>query len=144
MPSKLFKQVIQQGSALDELRSSKDSTSPNASQKSNRMKALITSVEEEPVKKSALQSQVESMLFFDRAFSLRSESTTKSLSRRRKDLEKKKRRKVKDPIGNSRSSSSSYARKAHVPTFNKKRHEAQKKIKDLNQLAKMLKKAKKK
>jgi len=134
MSSKLLKQFIQQASALDEITDSKGST-PKVSQKASKLKSR-NELAEEP-KKSALQSQLESMLFFDKAFSDRSGSTNKSLKRRQENLDKKTSKK-KDPTGNSRSSSSISARKAHVPTFNKKTHEAQKKVKDMKQLAKML------
>jgi hypothetical protein len=144
MSSKLFKQIVQQASALDEIRDTMAST------KNKKVFSKVTKLQsggEEQVEKSALQSKVDSLLFFDTAFSNRTGNVHKSLERRQKSLEKEKKKYTRsktrgEPVGNSRSSSSVYARKANVPTFNKKRHMKQKKIKDLEHLAKMLRKNK--
>jgi len=141
MSSKLLKQVILRGNELDDIASSAGAKK----RKVKKLKAFPKKNEDrETVEKNVLQSQVETMLFFDTAFSNRSMSTNSSLDRRQKSLLKKKSKKAKEQIGNSRSSASIHARKAHVPTFNKKKHAAQKKIKDLEQLAKMLKRDRKK
>ena len=84
------------------------------------------------------------MLFFDKAFSDRPAIANAWLSQKQNSSLKNKSKKVKEKIGNSRSSSSFYARKAHVTTFNKKRPAGQKKIKYLEELARMLKKDRKK
>mmetsp|Transcript_11654 Transcript_11654/g.21794 ORF Transcript_11654/g.21794 Transcript_11654/m.21794 type:complete len:139 (-) Transcript_11654:2634-3050(-) len=138
MSSKLIKQAIQQVSALDEIASSKND---GVKTKQKKKTATHTSVNVE--RGSLLESSVESILLFDNAFSNRSSSANTSLNQRQKVIGKKKSKKVQEPLGNSRSSSSIYARKAHVPTFNKKRHMSQKKIKDLKELARMLKRDKK-
>jgi hypothetical protein len=137
MSSKLIKQAIQQVSKLDEISSVKDTV--KIKQKNKTTAPTPANVE----KASLLESSVESILFYDKAFSDRSSSASTSLNQRQKAIGRKKSKKVQEPIGNSRSSSSIYARKAHVPTFNKKRHVAQKKIKDLVELARMLKRDKK-
>jgi len=95
-----------------------------------------------------LKRQVESMVSVDQEFSTRTKSTDTSLKRRQEKLEKERRRRLKNtnaaPIGNSRSSSSANARKAPIPTFNKKRFQAEQKAKDLNDLARQLRRMKKK
>lgn len=137
MSSKLIKQAIQQVSKLDEISSSKDVVKTKQNKKTSG--PSVVNVE----KGSALESSVESILFYDQAFSDRSSTARTALNQRQKALGKKKSKKVQEPIGNSRSSSSMNARKAHVPTFNKKRHMKEKKIKDLKELARMLKRDKK-
>jgi hypothetical protein len=143
MPSKLFNQIVQQASSLDTAIAA-EGTHDNSKMKTTETKP----VKEEEKSASAIQSQIDSMLFFDKAFSNRTEHIHKSLNRRQKDMEKIKKRikrcRTKGvATGNSRSSSSSYALKANVPTYNKKRHLKEKKIKDLEHLAKMLRKSKK-
>jgi hypothetical protein len=141
MSSKLLKQVIQRGDELDNIAAS----AGKKKRKVAKLKAIPKKEDRETVEKSVLQSQVETMLFFDTAFSNRSMSTNAALDRRQNSLLKKKSKKAKEQIlGNSRSSASIHARKAHVPTFNKKKHAAQKKIKDLKELANMLKRDRKK
>jgi|EP00979_Chaetoceros_neogracilis_P007771 hypothetical protein len=137
MSSKLLKSVIQRGSELDDIAASVGVKK----RKGKWLKGVPKKNEDNSSgeQKSVLQNQVESMLFFDKAFSDRSFAANSSASRRETSLLKKKSKKVKEQIGNSRSSSSVYARKAHVPTFNKRKHAAQKKIKDLKELARMLK-----
>ena len=140
MSSKLFKQISQQASALDEIRES------SSKSKITHKVPKLDATKEEP--KSVLQAQVDSFLFYDTAFSNRTDHVHKSLQRRQKslDTEKKRLKRIKSKgvqIGNSRSSSSANARKANLPTFNKKKHMKEKKIKDLQHLAKMLRKNKK-
>lgn len=137
MSSKYFKQLLQQASALDEFGDS------DVSKKRQKKKRILSATDggDEKIEKSAMQTQIDSMLYFDKAFSNRTDTVNASLNRRQKEADKKRRarKKANSSVGNSRSSSSVHAKNAHIPTFNRKRHLKQKKIKDLQDLAKMLK-----
>ena len=140
MPSKLLKQIIAGGDEIDAI------TNPSSKEmkKKKRLQSIQSQAQREKnekVKKSVVDLQVESMLFFDKAFADRRTGSNTSMERRKKSLEKKK---VSKSLTNTRSSSSAYARKAPIPTFNKKRAAKEKKIKDLEKLARLLKKSRSK
>lgn len=141
MSSKLLKQIIAGGDEIDAI------TNPSSKElkKKKRLQSIKSqnqSVNDDEVKKSALDLQVESMLFFDKAFADRRTGSNTSMERRKKSLITKN--KVSKSLTNTRSSSSAYARKAPIPTFNKKRAAKEKKIKDLEKLARLLKKSRSK
>lgn len=136
MSSKLLKQIIAGGDEIDAI------TNPSSKElkKKKRLQSIKSqnqSANDDEVKKSALDLQVESMLFFDKAFADRRTGSNTSMERRKKSLITKN--KVSKSLTNTRSSSSAYARKAPIPTFNKKRAAKEKKIKDLEKLARLLK-----
>lgn len=140
MPSKLLKQIIAGGDEIDAI------TNPSSKEmkKKKRLQSIQSQAQREKndkVKKSVVDLQVESMLFFDKAFADRRTGSNTSMERRKKSLTKKK---VSKSLTNTRSSSSAYARKAPIPTFNKKRAAKEKKIKDLEKLARLLKKSRSK
>ena len=100
-----------------------------------------------------LKSQLESILFFDHAFSRRSEISEQSKKRNLKEIKasKKIRDKIKGEgdylngsLSNSRCSSSINSRRKHEPTFDKKKDAERKRIKSLQDLARQLKKRQKK
>lgn len=141
MSSKLLKQIIAGGDEIDAI------TNPSSKElkKKKRLQSIKSqnqSANNDEVKKSALDLQVESMLFFDKAFADRRIGSNTSMERRKKSLITKN--KVSKSLTNTRSSSSAYARKAPIPTFNKKRAAKEKKIKDLEKLARLLKKSRSK
>lgn len=147
MSSKLIKQFIKQSNALDNLVTDIAKKDTKGRKKSTNTKNIHNEKEIEP--KSALETQVESILFYDRAFSNRTYTCKQSLDTKLDSIkaEKKNRKKAleyRHEVGNTRSSSSKVARKAHLPTFNKKKYETEKKAKSLKQLAKLLKKDSKK
>jgi hypothetical protein len=148
MSSKLIKQFIKQSNALDSLVTDISNKDTKGRKKSTSTKNIhIKEKEIEP--KSAIETQVESILFYDRAFSNRTYTCKQSLETKLYSIkaEKKNRKKAleyRHEVGNTRSSSSKVARKAHLPTFNKKKYETEKKAKSLKQLAKLLKKDSKK
>ncbi|GFH45959.1 predicted protein [Chaetoceros tenuissimus] len=140
MSSKLLKQIIAGGDDLDAI------TNPSSKEMKKRKRlqskqSQNQSENDDEVKKSVVDLQVESMLFFDKAFADRRTGSNTSMERRKKLLAKKK---VSKSLTNTRSSSSAYARKAPIPTFNKKRAAKEKKIKDLEKLARLLKKSRSK
>ena len=140
MPSKLLKQIIAGGDEIDAI------TNPSSKEmkKKKRLQSIQSQAQREKndkMKKSVVDLQVESMLFFDKAFADRRTGSNTSMERRKKSLTKKK---VSKSLTNTRSSSSAYARKAPIPTFNKKRAAKEKKIKDLEKLARLLKKSRSK
>lgn len=140
MSSKLLKQIIAGGDDLDAI------TNPSSKEMKKRKRlqskqSQNQSENDDEVKKSVVDLQVESMLFFDKAFADRRTGSNTSMERRKKSLAKKK---VSKSLTNTRSSSSAYARKAPIPTFNKKRAAKEKKIKDLEKLARLLKKSRSK
>ena len=141
MSSKLLKQIIAGGDEIDAI------TNPSSKElkKKKRLQSIQSqnqSANDDEVKKSVLDLQVESMLFFDKAFSDSRSGSNTSMERRKKSLITKN--KVSKSLTNTRSSSSAYARKAPIPTFNKKRAAKEKKIKDLEKLARLLKKSRSK
>jgi hypothetical protein len=141
MSSKLLKQIIAGGDEIDAI------TNPSSKElkKKKRLQSIKSqnrSANDDEVKKSALDLQVESMLFFDKAFADRRTGSNTSMERRKKSLITKN--KVSKSLTNTRSASSAYARKAPIPTFNKKRAAKEKKIKDLEKLARLLKKSRSK
>jgi hypothetical protein len=140
MSSKLIKQALHQAYALDEVSANKLDAKSLVKTKPTTGSAKP---ESQHVEKGTLESSVNSLLFYDKAFSDRSDSNKIALHRRLKVTGKKKPTKVQVPIGNSRCSSSIFARKAHIPTFNKRRHNPQKKVTELKELARMLKRNKK-
>lgn len=142
MSNKLIKQFIKQSNALDDLVAD---VSVNGGKKSAKNNKGIHHKEQDIAPKSALETQVESILFFDRAFSNRTYSCNQSLETKLDAIKAEKKNKKKaleyrHEVGNTRSSSSKVARKAHLPTFNKKKYQAEKKAKTLKELAKLLKK----
>lgn len=136
--SKFFKQFTLKANELDVILSHPQETKTELT----RLKGN-TSVGTEMKEKTRLESNIESIIFFDKAFSDRSSHTMSSLKMRQKKLEKEKRKLPKVPTGNTRSSTSKYARKAPIPTFNKKKVLAEKKVKDLADIARRLKKDRK-
>ena len=143
---------MQKSSTLDEL--STFDTSTTKKKKSSKRRKLETDkdiIEEEEKKISledkALQSAIDSMLFYDTAFSARTSTHSQSLANQQQRLKKKKRKKssTAHAVGNSRSSSSKSASKkvSSIPTFNQKTYDKQKKVKDMVDLARRLRKDKK-
>lgn len=140
MGSKALKQFLKQSSALDDL----IQLQTQKSTKDKKIKGIQKKAPDQ-VPKSPLQSQIDSYLFFDKAFSNRTSTVNEALDDTLKKLqmEKKNRTKaieIRKEVGNTRSSSSKFIRKASIPTFNKKKDEEQKKIKSLKDLARRLKK----
>ncbi len=170
MSGKKFKRLLQQSSELDEIivASSSNKNENNGlnkkKQKSHeileqtkggRLPFLDTSSQEDNENndnEKKLKSQLESILFLDHAFSRRSNTSNRSKKRRINEISKEKidRKQIKSNDGlsgtmsNSRSSSSYHSRRKHEPTFNKKKDVERKRIQSLADLAKQLKKNKKK
>ena len=170
MSGKKFKQLLLQSTELDDIviasssSSSKKNDTGLSLRKTDKKKrkshvllgqaslsATSQEIDDYNTEDQKLKSQLESILFFDHAFSNRSEAFTKSKSRRMKEMndEKRDRKKIRSNDGlngtmsNSRSSSSYHARRNHEPTFNKKKDAERKRIQNLVDLAKQLKKRKK-
>lgn len=154
----MMKQFMQRASALDEMSSARERENSSTKKRPKLNKTPMKrndAIEEagaEAETKSALRSQIDSILFFDKAFSAQTMSATTSLKNRNAKLtqEKLRRRKMVQNsnqfnTGNSRSSSSKISpRKASIiPTFNKKKFEKEQKVRDLKDLAKRLRKDKK-
>jgi hypothetical protein len=149
MSSKLIKQFIKHSNDLDELVNDKANKDAKGRKKSSSNNKGVHNKVQDIAPKSALESQIESILFFDRAFSNRTYSCKQSLETKLDSIKAEKKNRKKDleyrhEVGNTRSSSSKIARKAHLPTFDKKKYEADKKVKSLKELAKLLKKDSKK
>jgi hypothetical protein len=88
------------------------------------------------------------MIRMDRTISSRGKHVSKQ-SKDRVEGERKKKSKLQTKalqvdggVGNSRGSSYQKSHEHHEPTYNKKRHEAEKKEKMLRDIAKLLKKSK--
>ena len=177
MSGKKFKQLLVQSSELDDIitRHSDAIISSSSSKKLSKTKEIIMSHDTKKEKgryhnnnydnnnelessnvdehEKKLKSQLESILFFDHAFSRRSEISEQSKKRKLKEIQasKKKRDKIKDEgdylngsLSNSRCSSSINSRRKHEPTFDKKKDAEKKRIKSLQDLARQLKKRQRK
>lgn len=165
MSGKRLRKLLLQSSELDEI--TKVSSSSASSHK--KRKQIISKYEEEnsksiinndsndkskeeldrEKKEGKLKSQLESLLFYDHAFSRRASITQKSMKRKMNELSKAENdRKMMKLLGqgvggtlsNSRSSSSRNARRKNEPTFDKKKDSQRKEIKSLKDLARRLKK----
>ncbi len=168
MSGKKLRKLLLQSSQLDEVTHNTRST-VSAAQKKRRKQAvnkskhvenntIDTNKSTEDLKKEKdekkLKSQLESFLFYDHAFSRRSEATNQSKKRKINELSKEQNdRLMMKLLGmdstlcggtqtNSRSSSSRNSRKKHEPTFDKKKAAKRKEIKNLRDLARQLKKKK--
>lgn len=150
MSSKLVRKLLHQTS---ELEAEKTEATDPAKVKGSKKRKRPTTSDETTVsvdKNDLLQRHIESKIRLDQTIKSRSKlASNKSVTRVEK--ERKTRAKLRSKalqvdagIGNSRGSSSQKARKRHEPTFNKKRHEAEKKEKMLRDIAKLLKKRTKK
>jgi hypothetical protein len=146
MSSKIVrKQLLQQQTSAFDLTEKKSESAVKGSKK--RKRPL-----EEPAalvdKKELLRLHVQSMIRVDNAIEARGESGQKSLERLQKERKAHSKLRSKSTadggVGNSRGSSSQKSRPVHVPTFNKKRYAQEKKEERLRDIAKLLKKAKKK
>lgn len=166
---KFFKRLLLQSSELDDIivaSSNKNETDLNNKKKRKKthetleetkghhvlLDASSQEANENNDNEKKLKSQLESILFLDHAFSRRSDTSNRSKKRRIKEISKEKidRKQIKSNDGlsgtmsNSRSSSSYHSRRKHEPTFNKKKDSERNRIQSLADLAKQLKKGKKK
>mmetsp|Transcript_14333 Transcript_14333/g.21719 ORF Transcript_14333/g.21719 Transcript_14333/m.21719 type:complete len:176 (+) Transcript_14333:30-557(+) len=171
MPGKrLFKQLLLQSSALDDLAVTSTtatgaSTTDAGTLSRKKRKVIHNSVDKhagingkddksnsEDADEQKIKSQLDSILFYDNAFSRNAGITEKSIKRKMDEIQKssKEVRKMKSAqgsigtIGNSRSSSSMNSQRRHLPTFNKKKDKERKRIQSLKDLAKQLRKRNKK
>lgn len=140
MSAKLVKKLLlQQASEFD---ASVDKKTVGAGSKKGATKKRKRSSTDKPGaapvnKEDLLRLHVKSLQLLDYSFG---DSRDKSLHR----LQKKQSKHSSTVVGNSRSSSAQKARPAHIPTFNKKKHASEKKEKTLRDIAKLLKRSKKK
>jgi hypothetical protein len=167
MSGKKFKRLLLQSSELDEIiEASSKHKDTGLDDKKRRQRGheiiqqtkaayhLVSDApsQEENENEKKLKSQLESILFLDHAFSRRSDTSNKSKKRRIREISKEKsnRKQIKlndglqGTMSNSRSSSSYHSKRKHEPTFNKKKDAERKRIQTLADLAKQLKKGKKK
>jgi hypothetical protein len=146
MSAKLVRKLLKQTSELDFTEDKTDGSASKGSKKRKRPKEES----EAPINtKELLQLHVQSMIRVDSAIEARGEAGQRSLERlqKKRKTHSKLRFKAKHIdglVGNSRGSSSQKPRPVHVPTINKKRYAEEKKEKTLRDIAKLLKKTKKK
>jgi len=148
MSSKLVRKLLQQTGELENGESSKDSDQKKGAKK--RKRAIDGDEAAVPVDKSELlQLHIQSKIRLDGKISASGKHASKQSSDR-VEKERKKQSKLRSKavqmdggVGNSRGSSYQKAHTRHEPTFNKKRHRAEKKEKMLRDIAKLLKKTKK-
>eukprot|EP00554_Chaetoceros_debilis_P007169 CAMPEP_0194077000 /NCGR_PEP_ID=MMETSP0149-20130528/3700_1 /TAXON_ID=122233 /ORGANISM="Chaetoceros debilis, Strain MM31A-1" /LENGTH=155 /DNA_ID=CAMNT_0038757891 /DNA_START=169 /DNA_END=636 /DNA_ORIENTATION=- len=151
MTSKILKNFMQKSSTLDEMSTVNATTTKKKKRSKRRKLQTEKDIEEEDKKISledkALQSAIDSVLFFDTAFSARTTANSQSLENQQQRLKRKKRKKssTAHAVGNSRSSSSKSASRkiSSIPNFNQKTYDEQKKVKDMADLARRLRKDKK-
>ena len=167
---KLLKQLLLQSAQLDDLATASSTragvTAKDSSSSSKKRNLVLlqhntdsiatkhTNKEDKSENENEVEvkikSQLDSILFYDKAFSRRSDNTESSKKRKMDELQKASNHEAKvmnktiGSIGNSRSSSSMNARRNRLPTFNKKRDKEKKRIQSLNDLAKQLRKRRKK
>lgn len=143
MSSKLVRKLLQQTSELESFEKSAETKSGAKKRKREETTVHLD-------KKELLQRHIQSKIRLDRTIHARGKQVSKdSLERVRKDRKKQEKLRTKalqfdgGVVGNSRGSSYQKAHQRHEPTFNKKRHETEKKENMLKDIAKLLKKAKK-
>ena len=168
MSGKRFRKLLLQSTELDEIVNG-TSSSVQSSHKKKRKQGLVNKNNnsnqiqnaftnsskkdlEREKEKEILKKQIDSFLFYDHAFSRRSEITNQSKKRKMKELSMEENDKMMMKLlgmdsgggtfSNSRSSSSRNSRNKHEPTFDKKKDAERKKIKNLQDLARQLKKKK--
>jgi len=144
MSSKLVKKLLNQTNT--QLESNDDTKSKSRKDAGSRSRTTVT---HNITKEEAIQGHIQSILRLD---SLVQEHTStiaqKSFTRRSSDLklQAKKQRRLKKSGGgasNSRSSSSSFSKQRQQPTFNKDREKRKKDEEYYSDIARALKKAKK-
>ena len=165
MSGRRLKQLLSQSAELDDLiqaaKGDDNATKVEATQtnkksksRSNQKSSSSSSSDNDSNSKNKneteikLQSQLDSILFFDHAFSRRAGSNKKSMKRKMDEIKNvtDQRKKIKSShrlngsTGNSRSSSSMNSRRKNIPTYNKKKDQRMKRIKNLKELARKLKK----
>lgn len=146
MSAKLVRKLLKQTSELD---FTEDKTDGSASKGSKKRKRPKEEPEAPIDTKELLQLRVQSMIRVDSAIEARGEAGQWSLERLQKKRKahsklRFKAKRIDGLVGNSRGSSSQKSRPVHVPTINKKRYAEEKKEKTLRDIAKLLKKTKKK
>lgn len=141
---------MQKSSTLDEISAVEETKKKKRSKRRKIQTEKDDSEEKDKVislEEKALQSAIDSVLFYDKAFSDRTAANSQSLENQYQRLKSKKRKKssMSHAVGNSRSSSSKNASKkvSSIPNFNQKTYDKQKKVKDMADLARRLRKDKK-
>jgi hypothetical protein len=146
MSSKIVKKLLNQTNAQLE---SNDDTEYLSRSKSKRNSSDTTNAKQQITREEAIQGHIQSILRLDNLVHEHTSTTAqKSFTRRSSDLKlqaKKQRRLKKSGIGasNSRSSSSSFVKQHQQPTFNKEREKRKKEEEYYSDIARALKKAKK-
>lgn len=146
MSAKLVRKLLKQTSELDFTEDKTDGSAFKGSKKRKRPKEEQVA----PVDtKKLLQLHVQTMIRVDNVIEARGEADQRSLERLQKERKtqsklRSKAKHIDGGVGNSRGSSSQKSRPVHVPTINKKRYAQEKKEKTLRDIAKLLKKTKKK
>jgi len=144
MSSKLVKKLLNQTNT--QLESNDDTKSKSRKDAGSRSRTTVT---HNITKEEAIQGHIQSILRLDSlVYEHTSTTAQKSFTRRSSDLklQAKKQRRLKKSGGgasNSRSSSSSFSKQRQQPTFNKDREKRKKDEEYYSDIARALKKAKK-
>ena len=147
MSSKLVKKLLQQTN-----RSLSTTEEEDGWELQSRKRKAVTKVpsNDGPTKEDMLQSHIQSILRLDdRIQSNASKTAKKSFTRHSSNMKKQQKalsssKKNAAGVGNSRSSTSSFAKKKHEPTYDKVKARQQKDEDYFEGVAKALRKAKKK
>lgn len=148
MSSKLVKKLLQQTN-----RSLSTTEEEDGWELQSRKRKAVTKVPSKndgPTKEDMLQSHIQSILRLDdRIQSNASKTAKKSFTRHSSNIKKQQKalsssKKNAAGVGNSRSSTSSFAKKKHEPTYDKVKARQQKEEDYFEGVAKALRKAKKK
>ena len=145
MSTNLVRKLLQQTSELECFEAAKRADTTSGAKKRKRRDETTVCLD----KKELLQRHIQSKIRLDRTIRARGKHISKeSVNRDEKEWKKQSKLRSKalqfdGGVGNSRSSSYQKAHQIHEPTFNKKRHQAEKKEKMLKDIAKILKKTRK-